>query len=188
MAHSENGPLINRYRELARQYQVWLSLGGFHELVGRFGMCLDISIICGCVQNEDGTNHSRPYNCHLLLNADGETAAKYRKLHLFNVDIPGKVRLMESEFSTAGDRTIAPVPTPIGRLGLATVSMKITLCTGPISLLLQCYDMRFPELAWWLRTKGATVLSYPSAFTQETGLAHWKVCSYNVCTYRQYDN
>jgi predicted amidohydrolase len=64
---------------------------------------------------------------------------------------------MESEFSRAGDRLIPPVQTPIGKLGLSI-----------------CYDMRFAELALWNRYQGAEILSFPSAFTLNTGLAHWE--------------
>lgn len=53
---------------------------------------------------------------------------------------------------------VPPVDTPVGRLGLSI-----------------CYDLRFAELALWNRNKGAQILSYPSAFTLNTGLAHWEV-------------
>ncbi|KAK6052185.1 hypothetical protein COOONC_10309 [Cooperia oncophora] len=64
---------------------------------------------------------------------------------------------MESEFSKGGDRMVPPVDTPVGRLGLSI-----------------CYDLRFPELALYNRYKGAEILSYPSSFTLNTGLAHWE--------------
>lgn len=64
---------------------------------------------------------------------------------------------MESEFSRAGDRLVPPVETPVGKLGLSI-----------------CYDVRFPELGLWNRRNGAEILSYPSAFTLNTGLAHWE--------------
>jgi hypothetical protein len=70
-----------------------------------------------------------------------------------------KVKLMESEFSRGGSQLIPPVQTPIGKLGLSI-----------------CYDVRFAELALWNRQQGAEVLSFPSAFTLNTGLAHWEVC------------
>jgi predicted amidohydrolase len=68
------------------------------------------------------------------------------------------VRLMESEFSRGGDRLVPPVQTAVGKLGLSI-----------------CYDVRFPELSLWNRRNGAEILSFPSAFTLNTGLAHWEV-------------
>jgi len=64
---------------------------------------------------------------------------------------------LESEFSIGGERIVPPVPTPIGKVGLSI-----------------CYDIRFPELAISLAKSGADVLTYPSAFTVPTGLAHWE--------------
>ncbi|VDM62602.1 unnamed protein product [Angiostrongylus costaricensis] len=92
-----------------------------------------------------------------LIDNNGKTRALYNKLHLFDLEIPGKVRLMESEFSKKGTKVVLPVETPVGRLGLSI-----------------CYDLRFAELALWNRQRGADILSYPSAFTLNTGLAHWE--------------
>ncbi|PIO67101.1 hydrolase, carbon-nitrogen family [Teladorsagia circumcincta] len=123
---------------LAKQHGVWISLGGFH--------------------NKDSSEpSSMPWNSHVIIDDQGETRALYNKLHLFDLEIPGKVRLMESEFSKSGSKMVPPVDTPIGRLGLSI-----------------CYDLRFPELALWNRYKGAEILSYPSSFTLNTGLAHWE--------------
>uniref|UniRef100_A0A914V4R6 Nitrilase and fragile histidine triad fusion protein NitFhit n=1 Tax=Plectus sambesii TaxID=2011161 RepID=A0A914V4R6_9BILA len=138
LAVAEDGPLIARFRELARQNDLWLSLGGFHEI--------------------NAETKKNPFNTHLIINNEGATVAKYRKLHLFDVNIPGKVRLMESDFSTAGDRLVQPVQTPAGVVALST-----------------CYDVRFPELSVWQRKRGAQILTFPSAFTASTGAAHWEV-------------
>ena len=96
------------------------------------------------------------FNTHLIIDDKGEIVSKYEKLHLFNLDIPG-TRLMESEFSEAGRNLVAPVKTPIGRIGQGI-----------------CYDIRFPELAISLAKAGADILTYPSSFTVPTGLAHWE--------------
>ncbi|KAH7731082.1 CBN-NFT-1 protein [Aphelenchoides avenae] len=100
---------------------------------------------------------SLPLNTHLIIDNNGETRGRYHKLHLFDLDIPDKVRLMESEFSTGGKELVHPVDTPVGKIGPAI-----------------CYDVRFPELSLWYRYKGAQILAYPSAFTLNTGLAHWE--------------
>ncbi len=144
-AVKERGELIGRYRQLAQETGMWLSLGGFHHQPDSPSKKHLDEII------------SMPFNTHLVLDDKGETVASYQKLHLFDVDIPGKVRLMESEFSVAGRKLVPPVATPIGAVGLSI-----------------CYDVRFPELALWNRYQGAEVLTYPSAFTVPTGLAHWE--------------
>ncbi|KAI6187119.1 hypothetical protein M3Y98_00207700 [Aphelenchoides besseyi] len=137
MAYSENSSYMKKFRDLAKSNGLWLSLGGFHNKV-------------------EG-NDKLPLNSHLILDSNGETQTVYNKLHLFDLDIPGKVHLMESEFSRAGDRLVEPIGTPVGKLGLSI-----------------CYDVRFPELALWNRYEGAEILSFPSAFTLNTGLAHWE--------------
>ncbi|VDM39733.1 unnamed protein product [Toxocara canis] len=137
LAMEENGDYINRYKQSAKEFGLWLSLGGFHHL--------------------DPENLRKPYNTHLIIDDQGSVRGRYQKLHLFDLDIPGKVRLMESEFSSAGHEMVRPVKTPVG-----VVAMSI------------CYDLRYSELALWNRRKGAQILTYPSAFTVNTGLAHWE--------------
>ncbi|KAI8886151.1 nitrilase-like protein [Backusella circina FSU 941] len=102
-------------------------------------------------------DETKIYNTQVVLNDQGEIVSKYRKIHLFNVDIENGPRLMESDSTLAGEEVVMPVQTPLGRLGLET-----------------CYDMRFPELSVALRQRGAELLSFPSAFTIKTGMAHWE--------------
>lgn len=130
------GPLIQKYKQLATDSRIWLSLGGFHEKV-------------------EGEEKAR--NAHIVINDAGDIVSVYRKIHLFNLEIPGVVRLIESEFSTAGDRLIEPYDTPVGKIGLGI-----------------CYDVRFPEMGIALAKSGADILTYPSAFTVPTGMAHWE--------------
>ncbi|VDK79219.1 unnamed protein product [Litomosoides sigmodontis] len=137
LALTEDGDYIGRYRNCAREYGLWLSLGGFHQ--------------------KDPAGLQKPFNTHLIIDDGGKTRGMYRKLHLFDIDIPGKVRLIESEFSSRGDEILKPVCTPVGN-----VAMSI------------CYDLRFAELALWYRMNGAHILTYPAAFTVNTGLAHWE--------------
>lgn len=68
------------------------------------------------------TDPARLHNTHILVNSSGQIAAEYRKMHLFDVDIPGKVKLSESDFTIRGDSIVEPIDTPAGRIGLATVS------------------------------------------------------------------
>lgn len=104
-------------------------------------------------------NPDKVFNAHLLINDEGEIVSVYRKIHLFDMDNKETgVRLMESDYAMKGPKIESPACTPIGKVGLSI-----------------CYDMRFPELALSLRNKGAQILTYPSAFTYQTGAAHWEV-------------
>ncbi|XP_075988894.1 ntrilase and fragile histidine triad fusion protein NitFhit isoform X2 [Anticarsia gemmatalis] len=133
------GATVAKYRELAAKHDVWLSMGGIHE--------------------KDPENSSKTYNTHIIIDNKGTIVQTYRKLHLFDVEIPERnIRLKESDYSMAGNHIVTPVDTDIGKVGLAI-----------------CYDMRFPELSTALSILKAEVLTYPSAFTQATGAAHWHV-------------
>lgn len=134
IAQSTEGPLCRHFAALSRELGVWLLLGSFNEASG---------------------DPHRTYNTSVLFRADGSIAATYRKMHLFDVDIPGGPVFKESATTLPGDEPCT-VDTPIGRLGLSI-----------------CYDLRFPELYAALRARGATALAVPSAFTSTTGRAHW---------------
>lgn len=88
---------------------------------------------------------------------DGRRVARYDKMHLFDVDIPGKSESYRESKNTAPGARAVLVPTPAGLLGLSV-----------------CYDMRFPELYRQLSAAGAQWFSIPSAFTVPTGRAHWE--------------
>uniref|UniRef100_A0A8D2J3T0 Nitrilase 1 n=1 Tax=Varanus komodoensis TaxID=61221 RepID=A0A8D2J3T0_VARKO len=88
----------------------------------------------------------------------GAIVAAYRKTHLFDVELEGRVSLQESAFTNPGPEIVPPVSTPAGKVGLAV-----------------CYDLRFPEMSLALAQAGAELLTYPSAFTVPTGCAHWEV-------------
>jgi predicted amidohydrolase len=133
----ENGPILTAMRTAAREHRVWLLLGGFPERLaedpGRIG------------------------NTSVLLDAEGTVRARYRKIHLFDVEIPGGHRFRESDTIAAGDGPVV-AETPWGPLGLSI-----------------CYDLRFPELYRELTRRGARLVAVPSAFTRETGKDHWHV-------------
>ncbi|GAX78444.1 hypothetical protein CEUSTIGMA_g5885.t1 [Chlamydomonas eustigma] len=132
-----DGPLMHGYRNLARENNLWLSLGGFQE---------------------QGPDSEHLYNTHVIISSDGDLVASYRKIHLFDVDVPNGPVLMESRTTAPGDLLVT-CDSPVGKLGLTV-----------------CYDLRFPEmyqlLTWQM---GAQVLLVPSAFTKVTGEAHWEV-------------
>ncbi|MEO5766822.1 MAG: carbon-nitrogen hydrolase family protein [Polyangia bacterium] len=130
------GPILAAMTQLARDSGVHLLLGGFPE-------------------RSDARTQIR--NTSVLVAPDGSVMARYRKMHLFDVDLPGGVRFRESEAIEAGDQVVV-VPFPWGGLGLSI-----------------CYDLRFPELYRQQTAAGARVLTVPSAFTAETGKDHWHV-------------
>ncbi|XP_054719461.1 nitrilase and fragile histidine triad fusion protein NitFhit-like [Uloborus diversus] len=133
-----DGPLMKKYQQLALEKSIWLSLGGFHE--------------------KQGQKDEKVYNSHIIIDDGGNIRAVYRKIHLFDIDIPGGIRLKESDFSIPGHQILPPVKTPVGNIGLGI-----------------CYDLRFPEFSLSLTKAGADILTYPSAFTVTTGMAHWEV-------------
>jgi deaminated glutathione amidase len=100
---------------------------------------------------------SKLLNRSLLFAPDGSVAARYDKIHLFDVDLPDGQRLRESE-TYDGGHDVPVAQTPWGRLGLTV-----------------CYDVRFPQVYLALAQAGAAFLTIPSAFTRVTGEAHWHV-------------
>merc|ERR1711924_173886 len=87
----------------------------------------------------------------------GEVVAHHSKVHLFDIDIPGKQTFRESDSLTAGS-AVTTFDTPWCKVGLAI-----------------CYDIRFPQLAVLMREQGCKMLIYPGAFNTTTGPAHWKL-------------
>ncbi len=96
-------------------------------------------------------------NRAFLIDAAGDIRARYDKIHLFDVDLPGGETWRESNAYAPGDNAVAAA-TPWGPLGLTI-----------------CYDLRFPALHRALAEAGAVMLSVPAAFTRPTGRAHWHV-------------
>lgn len=105
----------------------------------------------------DGTGGTKIYNTCLVINPLGEIVGKHRKVHLFDINVPGKIAFKESDSLTAGDE-VCVVDTPWGAIGVGI-----------------CYDIRFPELAMIMRARGCKMLVYPGAFNMVTGPAHWEL-------------
>jgi len=93
----------------------------------------------------------------LVYDSAGNRVARYDKIHLFDVDIPGKVEKYRESANVAPGSRVVVVATPVGKVGLSV-----------------CYDIRFPELFRRLSAAGAQILTVPSAFTAPTGRAHWE--------------
>ena len=129
--------------------------GPTHRGLGRLAAELGIHLLIGSVAERADDDPQRCHNTSLLFGPDGRLLSTYRKLHLFDVDVPGGVRFQESATCAPGDAVV------VADTALGTVGMSI------------CYDLRFPELYRALADQGADVLTVPSAFTLMTGKDHW---------------
>jgi predicted amidohydrolase len=117
---------------------------------------LKIHLLAGSI-TEHAPGQAKNYNTSVLISPKGEYLAVYRKIHLFDVDLPGRVTMRESDAKLAGSEVVS-AETAQGIVGLSV-----------------CYDLRFPELYRRLAFAGARILTIPSAFTFPTGEAHWDV-------------
>ena len=137
LAEPLEGPRVDRMRDLATRLGVHLLLGSVAEVSPEPGRCFNTSVLVG---------------------PTGDLLASYRKIHLFDVDIPDGAVFQESATVLPGDGGLRVVDTALASFGLSV-----------------CYDLRFPELYRGLVDRGAQVLTVPSAFTMFTGKDHWEV-------------
>ncbi len=128
------GPTIARLAKLAQALRMYILAGSILERV----------------------EPPRPHNTSVLLGPAGEEIARYRKIHLFDVQVPGHVDIRESARRAPGSQVV------VARTELACFGIAI------------CYDLRFPELFRIQASRGAEVILLPSAFTFVTGAAHWE--------------
>ena len=133
-AEPEGGAAWECLRAAATEHSVWL--------------------VGGSVPERDG---ERLYNTCYVFSPEGEQIAKHRKVHLFDIDVPGGQRFMESDTFTPGER-LTVFDTPWGRLGVAI-----------------CFDIRFAEWFRMLSLEGAKLILVPGAFNMTTGPAHWEL-------------
>jgi predicted amidohydrolase len=132
-----DGEFAAFFAEAARDLRMWVHAGSFHET---------------------GPGDGRTHNTSLVFDRDGGLAASYRKIHMYDVEIPGRVSYHES-------RAVAP--------GTDTVVVDVEGVRFGLSI---CYDLRFPELYRRLAVQGAAeVLVVPAAFMLHTGRDHWEV-------------
>lgn len=131
-----DGPYAAAFAAAASEHRMWVVAGSFHET---------------------GPDPARTYNTSLVFDRAGNLAASYRKIHLYDVEIPGRVSYQESRSVAPGDRPVT-VDADGVRVGLSI-----------------CYDLRFPELYRALAAGGARLLLVPAAFMLHTGRDHWEV-------------
>jgi predicted amidohydrolase len=131
----EGNPAIAHFSALARELKLWLHVGSMPVLLGT----------------------GRIANRSLLFAPTGEIAARFDKIHMFDVELPGGETYRESKNYQPGNAGVL-ADLPWGTLGLTV-----------------CYDLRFPHLYRALAQAGADFLAIPSSFTRKTGEAHWHV-------------
>ncbi len=151
----EMSGLLDRNRERARPHIVAETdnpvLAAVQEAAARAGVWVAIGSLA--VLRDDG----RWANRSLLIDAGGNVAARYDKIHMFDVDLASGESWRESSAYAPGD-ALAVAETPIGRLGLTI-----------------CYDLRFPALFEALGQARCDAIAIPAAFTVPTGAAHWHI-------------
>lgn len=140
LSESSPGPILSCVMNMATKHKTWVVAGGIAELL----------------PGQEARSATTAYNSCAVVSPEGKLVSVYRKIHLFDVDIPGGATLKESEATSAGT-TLSVVETSVGNVGLSI-----------------CYDLRFPELYRKLTLDlGADILVVPAAFTAHTGAAHW---------------
>ena len=137
-------PSFHALSAMARDNSVYLVGGSIPELV--------------TTPNDNGEPTKTYYNTSLTFSPTGALLGTHRKIHLFDISIPGKITFRESDVLSPGNSlTLIPLP------GYGTIAVAI------------CYDVRFPELATIAARRGAFALIYPGAFNTVTGPLHWQL-------------
>lgn len=112
-----------------------------------------VSIVGGSIPERETT---AIYNTSYIIGPKGELLGKHRKMHLFDIDMPGRIAFKESDTLSRGDEINV---------------IKTDLCMLGVGI---CYDMRFPELMRLMALQGAELVAVPAAFNMVTGPAHWE--------------
>ena len=134
-AEPEGGAFYTALSNLAKEYGIYLSAGTVPE--------------CDA--------EGRIFNTAYVFDPQGTLIAKHRKMHLFDIDVKGGQRFMESDTLTAGDE-VTVFDTAFGKMGICI-----------------CFDIRFPELSRMMALQGAKLILVPAAFNMTTGPAHWEI-------------
>ena len=139
----EDSPTLNRIAETAKEENIHVLAGSIPEIEMSLG--------------EDGKDEKSIYNTSVLFDNHGNILGKHRKMHLFDIDVKGKIYFKESDTLSAGSNFT------VIETELATIGIGI------------CYDIRFVELSRIMTLNGAEILIFPGAFNLTTGPAHWEI-------------
>jgi predicted amidohydrolase len=145
-----NCPYENsKFEEYAEYMDASPTLKSMSSAASKF----DMHLVAGSIpeKTDEGI-----YNTSFVFDNQGEIIGFHRKMHLFDIDVPGKITFKESDTLKSGN-DITVVNTELGKIGIGI-----------------CYDIRFPELSRIMALKGADILVFPGAFNMTTGPAHWE--------------
>lgn len=139
----EKSQTLKKIAETAKEENIHILAGSIPEI--------EISLA------EDGKEEKSIYNTSVLFDNHGKILGKHRKMHLFDIDVKGKIYFKESDTLSAGsDFTV--IETELAKIGIGI-----------------CYDIRFVELSRIMTLNGAKILIFPGAFNLTTGPAHWEI-------------
>ena len=151
-APPERSPSFAALSAMARDTSTYLIGGSIPEVV------TTTTAAAAAAGGAAGSTTTTYYNTSLVFGPDGNLLATHRKVHLFDIDIPGRIRFQESDVLSPGNKvTVVDLP-GYGLIGLGV-----------------CYDIRFPELATIAARRGCFALVYPGAFNLTTGPLHWRL-------------
>jgi len=139
----EDSPTLNRIAETAKEEDIYVLAGSIPEI--------EMSLA------EDEKDEKSIYNTSVLFDNHGKILGKHRKMHLFDIDVKGKIYFKESDTLSAGSN-VTVIETELAKIGIGI-----------------CYDIRFVELSRIMALNGAEILIFPGAFNLTTGPAHWEI-------------
>jgi len=140
---------IEKFAEYAEEANKSPTLKAVSEAAKKAG----IYLVAGSIPEKDGEN---VYNSSFFFNPTGEIIGSFRKMHLFDINVPGEISFHESETLSAGNQ-LTVAGTYLGKIGICI-----------------CYDLRFPELLRLITLQGAQLVVVPGAFNLTTGPVHWE--------------
>lgn len=150
---------FGQYAETLRPFPPSKDASPSYHALSEMAKEAKVYLVGGSIPEAEGEGKERKlYNTNLTFNPKGDLIASHRKVHLFDIDIPGKITFRESDALTPGNKvTIVDLP-EYGQIAIAI-----------------CYDVRFPELGTVAARRGAFLLLYPGAFNLTTGALHWEL-------------
>jgi deaminated glutathione amidase len=154
----ENFSLMSQYPEDKLKYREYKGQGVVQAFLHEKAKQYNTWIVGGTIPLAVADDETKVFVSTLVYNNRGECIARYDKIHLFDVEIPGNKEVYSESQTTKAGRDVLVVDTPFGRMGVAI-----------------CYDLRFPELFRLMHREGVELIVLPAAFTFATGTVHWEI-------------
>ena len=139
---------LNKISKIAKEENIYVLAGSIPEKV----------INENNKNNENNENNEKIYNTSCLFDNKGNLIGKHRKVHLFDIDVEGKITFKESDTLSPGENITTISTSELGKIGIGI-----------------CYDIRFIEQSRIMALEGANILIFPGAFNLTTGPAHWEL-------------